>query len=118
MEMDKLFFSVKKALRIDGTIYRPSICYEMPKSLRKVIFSLREEGTVTTYDKPVIFVSGVARPLKEINILDTKKQANKFSFAIKPTIVTTYPREKSINGIKDNNDKKDKKEKKEKEAKE
>lgn len=108
----KVFFSVKESLRIDGTIYRPSICYEMPDSLRKVITSLCDKGTAVIHDKPVIFVSGVARPLRTIDVIDAKVLKTKFNFTIKPAYVTTHP----IDGS--NKEKKDKKEKKEKKDKE
>lgn len=61
-----LYFSTKVELKIDGVIFRPSICYKVPPFAR---VSLEKNKNVTFYPKQVRFVNGVVAP-----ILNEKKK--------------------------------------------
>ena len=55
-EEENLYFSTKVELKINGVVYRPSICYKVPPFAKK---SLEEYGSkVTFYKTPVRFVNG------------------------------------------------------------
>ena len=59
-ERETLYFSTKTELKINGIIYRPSICYRMPILAEKTLKKMAEDGTVTVYKYKVRFVNGVA----------------------------------------------------------
>jgi hypothetical protein len=52
------YFSTKSELKINGVVYRPSICYKAPALAMKSLEKFVEKGTVTLYDSPVRFVNG------------------------------------------------------------
>ena len=55
---ETLYFSTKSDLKINGMIYRPSICYKVPILARIKILEYEKEGKVVIYKTPVRFVSG------------------------------------------------------------
>lgn len=65
-EEENLFFSTKVELKINDTVYRPSICYPVPSLARKSLTNYEAEGKVTFYKTRVRFVNGaLAVPLTE-----------------------------------------------------
>jgi hypothetical protein len=65
-EDEQLYFSTKVELKIDGVIYRPSICYKVPPLAKRSLQKFVATGQVTFYNEQVRFVNGgVAKsPLK------------------------------------------------------
>jgi hypothetical protein len=61
---DSRFFSVRKAVNISGKIYRPCVCYTITSDIYRAVKSLLDAGNATVYEKKVLFVSGVAQPVK------------------------------------------------------
>lgn len=59
---DTLYFSTRVELKIDGVIYRPSICYKVPKFAKS---NLEKNKNVTFYSKPVRFVNGKVTAINE-----------------------------------------------------
>ena len=53
-----LYFSTKTDLKINGMVYRPSICYKVPVLARIRILEYEKEGKVVIYKTPVRFVNG------------------------------------------------------------
>ena len=53
-----LYFSTKVELKIDGMVYRPSICYKVPVLARVRLLEYEKEGKVVIYKTPVRFVNG------------------------------------------------------------
>ena len=53
-----LYFSTKTNLKINGMVYRPSICYKVPVLARVRILEYEKEGKVVIYKTPVRFVNG------------------------------------------------------------
>ena len=85
-----LYFSTKVELKINGTVYRPSICYQVPSLARKNLEKFAEAGKVTFYEQPVRFVNGalattpadklsvdVSSVVKENSETKTSKRKNK-----------------------------------------
>ena len=56
-----LYFSTKVELKIDGTVYRPSICYKVPTLAKKSLEKFVADGKVTFYTNPVRFVNGIVK---------------------------------------------------------
>lgn len=54
----KLFFSTKVELKIDGMVYRPSICYPVPSLAKKSLEKFEADGKVVFYPTRVRFVNG------------------------------------------------------------
>jgi len=61
---DSRFFSVKKAVKINSKVYRPCVCYTITSDIYRVVKSLLESDAATVYEKKVLFISGVAQPIK------------------------------------------------------
>ena len=57
-EEKNLYFSTKVELKINGFVYRPSICYPVPSLARKSLENYEKEGKVTFYPNKVRFVNG------------------------------------------------------------
>ena len=55
---ETLFFSTKVELKINNTLYRPSICYKVPALAKASILQKEKEGKVVIYKTPVRFVNG------------------------------------------------------------
>ena len=55
-----LFFSTTTDLKMNGVIYRPSICYQVPPFSKKSLDKYAAEGKVTFYTEKVRFVNGAA----------------------------------------------------------
>ena len=60
---DTLYFSTKSELKINGIIYRPSICYKVPPLAKKSLKDYEATGKVTIYTSPVRFVNGGLAPV-------------------------------------------------------
>lgn len=81
-ETEELYFSTKIELKIDGMIYRPSICYKVPTLAKR---SLEANKNVTFYSFPVRFVNGkvaasdseLATPVDSIIQEDTETGSTK-----------------------------------------
>jgi hypothetical protein len=56
-----LYFSTKVELKINGTVYRPSICYKVPTLAKKSLEKFVAEGKVSLYTSPVRFVNGIVK---------------------------------------------------------
>ena len=54
----QLFFSTKSELKIDGMVYRPSICYPVPSLAKKSLEKYAADGKVVFYPAKVRFVNG------------------------------------------------------------
>lgn len=59
---DQLFFSTKVELKINNTIYRPSICYPVPALAKKSLDKYAADGKVVFYPNRVRFVNGALAP--------------------------------------------------------
>lgn len=55
---EQLFFSTKVELKINNTIYRPSICYPVPALAKKSLEKYAADGKVVFYPNRVRFVNG------------------------------------------------------------
>ena len=88
-EDEKLFFSTKKELKIDGVIYRPSICYKVPTLARRSLEKYEADRVVTFYPSKVRFVNGGLAPVpveqvsaevsSVVNTIDGSKTAKRRS---------------------------------------
>jgi hypothetical protein len=54
----QLFFSTTSELKIDGMVYRPSICYPVPSLAKKSLEKYAADGKVVFYPTKVRFVNG------------------------------------------------------------
>lgn len=59
---DNLYFSTKVELKINGMIFRPSICYKVPPLAKKSLEKFSPDK-VTFYTSPVRFVNGALAPV-------------------------------------------------------
>lgn len=66
-----MFFSVKLPMNIGGKVYKPCICYALPKSLEVTVTKLSKEGKAETYDERKFFCNG--------KVLEKKKKSRKSS---------------------------------------
>jgi len=67
MEKERLWFSTSVDLRIDGVIYRPSICYPLPALAKRALDKYVAEGKVKFYTKQMRFVNGVAVEMENVS---------------------------------------------------
>jgi hypothetical protein len=60
-----MFFSVSVPMKIDGVLYRPSVCYSVPARAEKAVGDLVKGGRARLYQEEVRFISGVAHPVNK-----------------------------------------------------
>jgi hypothetical protein len=59
------YFSVKHGMRIQGTLYVPSVCYPLPAGLQTVVEEMAAKGMTRIYTEKMRFVTGVPYPVKK-----------------------------------------------------
>lgn len=88
-----LYFSVKRAFKINGKVYSPCICYSLPDNLLPTIQKLEKEEQAVIYAKKVAFQNGaviavgsavIETPAKEKK---TKKKAEKKAETLAETML-------------------------------
>lgn len=57
-EDKQLYFSTTVELKIDGMVYRPSICYPVPSLAKNSLKKYAADGKVVFYEQKVRFVNG------------------------------------------------------------
>ena len=67
MANETLYFSTKVELKMNGVVYRPSMCYVVPPFAKKSLQPFADAGKVTFYNEPVHFVNGGAVPIAKEN---------------------------------------------------
>ena len=61
---EQLYFSTKVELKINNSIYRPSICYKVPALAKTSLEKYAADGKITFYSAPVRFVNGAIAHVK------------------------------------------------------
>lgn len=74
-----MFFSVKKAIKLNGKLYIPCVCYEVTKELEATVNKLVTEEKAYKFESRVFFQNGKVLPsLKEReNKIKAEKKAKK-----------------------------------------
>jgi hypothetical protein len=89
-DKEPLWFSTGIELKINGVIYRPSICYEVPLFAKAALEEYAAKGKVKFYKKPVQFANGI-----EIDIPEIKPKISKTTGAPKQVERETKKRKKN-----------------------
>lgn len=73
-----MFFSVKYPIKIDGKLYIPCVCYNLPHSLELTVDTLVSSGKAVKYKNRVYFQNGaVIEEKKAPKAVKTVKTAEK-----------------------------------------
>lgn len=89
-----LYFSLRRAFKINGKVYSPCICYSLPDNLLPTIQKLEKEGQAVIYATKVAFQNGAIITARSSDVTEapakekkTKKKVEKKTETLAETML-------------------------------